>query len=244
MDNLEKIRTQLQLRHSNFFAKMYVQVMLGLAISMAAPVALFTFIWVLAHLWGKDLPWGWGILAATVVTWPFLFRFEVLAQGGLGKDLSEQFAKAEAEAKTPVSFAHLGALGVALARQRPPMTGLLEFFLIGPQLVVSAMRKLRIRRLSEKAGIERIISVCDILCRLQGGAVTEKLLEPPETPGQLSEVLAYLLFFEWVGVATDGTKVWLLTEAKKVLGVQAPVKASSTSFIWMSSRETTKTAVL
>ena len=160
-----------------------------------------------------------------LVTWPFLFRYEIQAQGGLGKDLSEEFAAAEMEKKTPPSFKHLGTLGLALARQRPPMTGLLEFFLIGPQLVVSAMRKLRIRRLSEKASVDRIIRVCEILLKLQGGAATEKLLEAKETPEQLSEVLAYLLFFEWIGVANDGTRVWILTEAKKVLGTPAPVQA-------------------
>jgi len=60
MDNLEKIRTQLQLRHSNFFAKAYIQVMIGLAISMAAPAAVLIFVYALTWLWGKDLPLGWG----------------------------------------------------------------------------------------------------------------------------------------------------------------------------------------
>ncbi|HEY8748043.1 MAG TPA: hypothetical protein VIM11_08715 [Tepidisphaeraceae bacterium] len=222
MDNLEKIRTQLQLRHSNFFAKAYIQVMIGLAISMAAPAAVLIFVYALTWLWGKDLPLGWGTLGAIIVTLPWLFRFEIQAQDGLGGHIIQRFRAAEHEEKTPPSFAHLGVLGVALAQQRPPMTGLLEFFLIGPHLVVSALRKLRLRRLSENASIERIINVSDILCRLQGGAVTEKMLEPPETPAQLSEVLAYLLFFEWIGVANDGTKVWILTEGRRLLCIPAP----------------------
>lgn len=227
MDNGNRILTQLQHRHANFFAKMYLQVMLGLALSMMAPVALFLFIFLLAWFWGKYLPWGWGIAVATALTWPLLFRFEILTQGGLGGEITDEFVAAEHEKKTPPSFKHLGTLGVALARQRPPMTGLLEFFLIGPQLVVSALRKLRIRKLSEKAGINRIVQVCEILVKIQGGAATEKLLEPEETPAQLSEVLAYLLFFEWIGVANDGTKVWILTEAKKVLGPPEPQGAAA-----------------
>jgi len=227
MENLKRILTQLQQRHANFFAKMYLQVMLGLALSMMAPVALFLFFYAVGYLWGKSLPWGWGILAATAVTWPLMFRFEILTQGGLGREITDAFVAAEYENKTPPSFKHLGTLGVALARQRPPMTGLLEFFLIGPQLVVSAVRKLRIRRLSEKAGIDRIIQVCQILLKIQGGAATEKLLDSNETPAQLSEILAYLLFFEWIGVANDGTKVWILTEAKKVLGPFEPEVAAA-----------------
>jgi hypothetical protein len=225
MDNLAKIRTQLQQRHSNFYARAYIQIMLGLAISMAAPLAVFVFVYALSRLWGKPLPLGWMALGAVVVTLPWLFRFEILAQDGLGKEVSEKFAEAEQQKKTPPSFAHLGALGVALARQRPPMTGLLEFFLIGPQLVVSALRKLSLRKLSVDASIDRIIGVSDILCKLQGGAVTDKLLEAPETPAQLSRVLAYLIFFEWIGVANDGTKVWMLTEGRKLLATTNPVAA-------------------
>jgi hypothetical protein len=146
-----------------------------------------------------------------------LFRFEILAQGGLGRDVSDQFDAAERENKTPPSFVHVGSLGVALARQRPPMTGLMEFFLIGPQIVVGALRKMRLRRLSETAGIDRIVQVCDALTKLQGGALTDKVMEPSETPAQLSRVLAYLVFFDWIGVAKDGTKVWILTEARKEL---------------------------
>jgi len=218
MENIKRILTHLQQRHANFFVKMYLQVMLGLVLSLMAPAAAFFFAYVLAWCWGKNLPWGWGMLIATAVVWPLLFRFEIQTQGGLGKEITDGFVEAENEKKTPPSFKHLGTLGLALARQRPPMTGLLEFFLIGPQLVVSAVRKLRIRRLSEKASIDRIIHVCEILLKIQGGAATEKLLHAKETPAQLSEVLAYLLFFEWIGVANDGTKVWILTEAKKVLG--------------------------
>ena len=205
MENIKRILTALQQRHANFFVKMYLQLMLGLVLSMTAPVALFAFVHVLAWCWGKNLPWGLGIAIVTALVWPILFRFEIQSQGGLGKEITDAFVAAENEKKTPPSFKHLGTLGMALARQRPPMSGVLEFFLIGPQLVVSAIRKLRIRRLSEKAGIDRIIQVCEILLKIQGGAATEKLLEPKETPAQLSEVLAYLLFFEWIGAATDGT---------------------------------------
>jgi hypothetical protein len=222
MENIKRVLTALQQRHSNFFLKNYLQVMLGLALSLMAPVALFFFFFVLSWCWGKVLPVGWGILIATAVVWPFLYRFEIQAQGGLGREITDEFIAAEQEKKTPPSFKHLGTLGMALSRQRPPMSGLLQVFLIGPQMVVSSVRKLRIRRLSEKASIDRIIAVCEILLKIQGGAATEKLLEAKETPAQLSEVLAYLLFFEWIGVATDGTKVWMLTEAKKVLG---PVEA-------------------
>src|SRR6185312_12042055 len=100
MDNLAKIRAQLQQRHSNFYAKAYIQIMLGLAISMAAPLAVFIFVYTLSRLWGKTLPLGWTALGAIVVTLPWLFRFEILAQDGLGKDISEKFAQAELEKKT------------------------------------------------------------------------------------------------------------------------------------------------
>src|SRR6478672_3683475 len=77
MENIKRILTHLQQRHANFFVKMYLQVMLGLVLSLMAPAAAFFFTYVLAWCWGKNLPWGWGMLIATAVVWPLLFRFEI-----------------------------------------------------------------------------------------------------------------------------------------------------------------------
>jgi len=217
MDNLEKIRLHLQKRHSNFFVKTYLQVLLGLVLSMALPVTLVGFAWVIAWFWKLHLPLDWAFLVASIISLPWIYWMESQVQGGTGADVVAEFVEAEHANANPPNFAHLGTLGTALARQRTPISGVMEIFHLGPRLVVAAARKLRLRRLSEAASADRISHVVESLSKIKGGAPTEKLLDPPETPAQLSEVLAYLLFFDWIGAATDGTKVWILTEARKEL---------------------------
>lgn len=220
MDNLEKIRHHLQQRHANFFVKTYLQVLLGLTLSLALPVALVAFALMIAYFWKRHLPLDWAFLVAAVVSLPWIFWTEVQVQGGTGRDVVEEFVAAEHANVNPPNFAHLGTLGAALARQRTPISGAMEIFHLGPNLVIAAARKLRLRRLSESASADRIARVTEMLAKIKGGAPPEKILEPPETPAELSEVLAYLLFFDWIGVANDGTKVWLLTEARKQLALE------------------------
>ena len=148
---------------------------------------------------------------------PWLYRKEIQAQGGLLNDVCDSFNRAAFSKETPPTFKHVGLLGDALARNRTPLTGLVEFFLIGPNLVVAGLRKLKLRGLSKDANQDRIVKVVEMLCKLQGGAATDKMLEEKEPPQQFSRVLAYLLFFDWIGIADDGSKVWMLTEARKGL---------------------------
>jgi hypothetical protein len=101
--------------------------------------------------------------------------------------------------------------------ERTPFNGLLEFFLIGPNLAVRSLRKLMLRKIAMSANFDRIVELTEIMTRLQGGAEIEKLRGERETPQQLSCALAYLIFFDWAGVAKDGTKVWIHTEARREL---------------------------
>ena len=62
-----------------------------------------------------------------------------------------------------------------------------------------------------------MLELTEIMTKLKGGVEPPKLLGDNETPQQLSCALAYLIFFDWAGVATGGTKVWILTESRREL---------------------------
>jgi hypothetical protein len=219
MDNLDRIRAHLRKRDSMFFIKTYAQIAVGAIASLMAPAAILIFSLIICRLWRWD--WSWWIILLTaglsLAELIGLFRQEGQAQGGLLNDVRDSFNRAAFAKESAPSFKHVGLLGDALVRPRTPLTGLAEFFLIGPNLVVSSLRKLRLRELSKGADPERIVKVVDTLCKLQGGAATDKMREEKETPQQFSRVLAYLLFFDWIGIADDGSKAWMLTEARKEL---------------------------
>lgn len=216
MDNPQNIRAHLRRRDSRFLLKTYTQFALGIICSFFAPLVIVLF--VLVFCWGwraRHCPWGWWFLGGAIVTLPLLYRLELAAQGGLLRDVTEQFNSAQFPKDEPPSFKHVGAVGAALARTRTPVNGAIEFFLLGPRLVISALRKLRLRDLSKGTDPERMVSALNALFTLEGGAATEKMLGPDEPPQQLSKVLAYLLFFDWIGISNDGSKVWILTEARR-----------------------------
>jgi hypothetical protein len=222
MDNLENIRAHIRRRDSQFLLKTYTQLALGVIASSFAPLLIVLVVEAMCWGWrARHCPWFWYFLGAALVTLPFLYRLELGAQGGLLRDLAGRFSNASFPKDEPPSFKHVGAVGEALSRERTPVTGAIEFFLLGPRLVVDALRKLRLRDLSKDADHERIVNVLSSLNQLEGGAATDRVLEPNEPPQQFSKVLAYLLFFDWIGIAGDGSKVWILTESRRELARSA-----------------------
>jgi hypothetical protein len=218
MDNLQNIRAHLRRRDSQFLLKTYSQLAFGIIVSFLAPLVILLF--VLMACWGwrtHRCPWWWYFVGGAIVTLPLLYRLELAAQGGLLRELSDAFNAAAFPKDEPPNFKHVGAVGAALSETRTPVTGAMEIFLLGPRLVVSALRKLRLRALSQDANPDRIASALNALYRLEGGAAPDKMLESGESPQEFSRVLAYLLFFDWIGIAGDGSKVWILTESRREL---------------------------
>jgi len=215
MDNRSRIRALLHTRDSNFFVKTGFQLIIGLVTSLIAPAVILGFLTVLLRLWGLELNWWLCFIAGIACTVPVLLRMEWQAQGKPLDPASRLAFQIPDGATPPADFKHLGAFGEAVGYQRTPFNGLIEFFLIGPNLAVRSYRKLMLRRLMGTGCLDRTVEITELLARLQGGAETEKLLAEKESRQQLSRELAYLVFFDWAGVAADGTKVWLLTEARR-----------------------------
>jgi hypothetical protein len=217
MDNQGRIRAHLKHRDANFFAKTVSQLIIGLLTSLVAPAIILAFFAMILHLWKLELNWWICFLAGIALSVPALFRMEWQAQGKTLDENCRSAFEAPTGASGPTDFKHLGAFGEVIAYQRTPFSGLVEFLLIGPNLAVRSYRKLKLRKLIGAGQLDRIVEITEVLSRLQGGAETEKLLAEKESRQQLSCELAYLVFFDWAGVAADGTKVWLLTEARREL---------------------------
>jgi hypothetical protein len=217
MDNLGRIRAHLKHRDSSFFLRSVLLLVIGFVTSLAAPAVILGFFALLLHLWGLELNWWICFLAGIAITIPVLFRMEWQAHGPMLDAAALNGFDTTPGSPAPTDYKHLGALGQIVTAQRTPFSGLVEFFLIGPNLAVKSLRMLMLRKLAMSANFDRIVELTEIMAKLSGGVEIGKLLGEKETPQQLSCALAYLIFFSWAGVATDGTKIWILTESRRVL---------------------------
>ncbi|HXE55141.1 MAG TPA: hypothetical protein VN541_19115 [Tepidisphaeraceae bacterium] len=228
MDNSRAIEFELRKRDSLFMLRMLGMLLTGFVLSLLAPLFLtMLYYWVL-RLWSyhypMHLPWVFGILAAICCI--SLYRLEWLAQGGSlqpPRDVRQPKPDPGSPAET---YGHLGTLGAVLAHKRTPMSAVSEIFLFGPQMVIAAVRKMLIHRRASGANRKRIVEILSILMKLPSGAATDKMLAEGEAPDQLSRALSYLLFYDWIGISRDGTKVWALTETRREMKVPAPAASA------------------
>jgi hypothetical protein len=217
METPGRIRAHLKHRDSKFFLRTILLLCVGAITALVAPALILGFFALLFHLWRLDLNWTLCFVAGIAISVPVLMRMEWQAQGPTIDEKTRQGFETIAGKAAPSDYKHLGTFGQVIASQRTPFNGLVELFLIGPNLAVRSMRKLMLRKLAESADFDRAVEIAEILAKLKGGAETEKLRGEKETPQQLSCALAYLIFFDWIGVASDGNKVWILTEARREL---------------------------
>lgn len=222
MDNLRFIEAQLRKRDSQSMLTVMGMLLVGFVLSLLAPLLLTFLAWESLSLWRRPVGWWWIFVPVTVICCLSLYRLEWKAQGGSFQGPKEDRGPAPEPATPAATYGHLGMLGNVLAHERTPVSGFSEIFLLGPRLVISCWRRILLERMTSGADRKRVAEVLELLTRLPSGAATDKLLAEGETPEQLSRVLIYLLSFDWIGVARDGSKVWVLTAARNELRAPAP----------------------
>ena len=231
MDSPVQILARLKQREARWWVKVAGLLALGAVLSLIAPALVSFLFWSAYNLWGHAAAWGWFFLAFCVLLIPFLFRLEVIAQGDyLGRAAREFDPQGTMPGRTVlVSFSQVGMIAAARANERAAVSGFIELFLLGPRLVVTAWRQIRLRRLSRDADRMRAARVLETLAAAPSHVRPQTLLKDNEQEPAIARVLAYLLFFDWIGIAHDGGKVWLLTEARDVLGAPESTDAAPTA---------------
>jgi len=226
MDNPGQILARLREREGWFRLRIFYMLTGGLGLSLLAPALISVLFWLayyewrqFGHAWGEAAPWWWFFAGCCVVVIPLLYRMEIKAQGPFLVSEAKEFdaKRALQQAKVVVSFDQVGMIAAALAHPRATVSGLSEVFLFGPRLVVRATRQIRLRRLARQADRNRAAIILQALAAAPGHVPTESLLKETELQQSLARVLAYLLFFDWIGVSHDGDKAWMPTEAREAL---------------------------
>lgn len=218
IDNSAMLVARLKRQDLLFRVKVAAMFLCGIPLSLVGPLVLGTIFWMALRLWGFGFDWSLCFWAAAVVVIPLLYRLEARTGGSFLSQAAEDMSPTgPLPPIAMLNFGGVGMLGAALANPRASAAGLTDVFLFGPRMVVSAWRQVRVRRLSAGLDLGRAAAAIQALAAVNAGIPTDQLLATGESQQALSRVLAFLVFFDWIGIAHDGAKVWLLTQARKSL---------------------------
>lgn len=196
----------------------------GLPFSFVGPIFLGTIFWV-ALGFGKGMgmaplsSWLLLVFGLSVVVIPLLFRMESRTGGGY---LAEVLRDSDVHGMPGIAFQHgttrdVAAVGTMLANPRAFSSVFVEFFLFGPRMALGGYRQARMARRLAAADRPRAAQVLQRLLAVDGGIPSTSLLQRGETLDALLPTLAYLIFYEWIGVGHGWERVWIDSEARSKL---------------------------
>jgi hypothetical protein len=173
---------------------------------------LSTMFWIATGLLHHFYPWSWFFWGTCAIVIPTLFFTEIRTAGNY---MSEVISPEEAQrAQIAHGMQAVGtllnprmsntlALAAAIATPRASMAGFIELFLIGPRLILNATRTARLMSRLRGNDIHRTALLLHQLRIANVGIDLQRLLQNRETPADLELPLAYLVFYDWAGVAAN-----------------------------------------
>jgi hypothetical protein len=93
--------------------------------------------------------------------------------------------------------------------------GLVELMLWGPRQVISGIAKSRVMRFFSKLDLIRESLVLQALVGRTRGVPVKELVKKGETAGDVLRALAYLAYYDWVGVSEKQDNAWALTDTRQ-----------------------------
>jgi len=196
----------------------------GTPLSFLGPLFLTVIVSFTCRRWfpieGSDYQVSFKLffLGVSSVVLPLLYHLEWRTKGNFRTDLSN-VANVPAGTVTSLYVAGGGgiAAGVIAANSRSIASVFVEVFLGGPRLVLGGLCKQRMAKRLVSARTEKTERVIKELLQREKGFESTTLLRGAEKMEDLMPTLAYLLYYDWIGVGQDWKKVWLLSESRRVL---------------------------
>jgi hypothetical protein len=181
----------------------------GLVMLWAVPALIS---WIVCAVRGRSTgSWPVVLVCCAAVVLPILFGIEYVTRG---KFLEEVFAENDVLGGTSRfsrAFFYSWYEGIGLIL-------LLEIFLWGPRMTLAAVRHLRAASKFSTASFAAAAAIVRSLLREDGGqSAADVMTYAGLEPSIFSDTLAYLAFHDYVGIASDGTWVWLNSDARKRL---------------------------
>jgi len=198
----QNVQTHLARRELARKGGVAARFVLGVPALFVGPFIISAMYWTIALIWGFYVPWMWIFLVSFVVLVPLLFRMEWRSGGSYYSDavLSTHTAS-EYPRKFVTGMGDVDELINFARHPRDPAIGLVELFLRGPRQFGAVDRRQAAEVLSALAGCAH----AELKSLTSGGKLGARI------------VVAYLAWYDWVGISEDQTRVWIESDARTIL---------------------------
>ncbi len=196
----------------------------GIPLSFLGPLVLASIFWlVIGRLTEHWYPWSWYVAALSIVAIPLLFRLESRT-GGKYADQAVADMPPPCDGMGRITLGAYAGFGAPVggllawgANPRAASAGFIEFFLVGPRLILGAARQARLERAFRALDRRRAAHVLAQLFETGHALPPGALLRPGESMDDLRPVLIWLAHLGWIGVAEKLDQVYLYTESRVAL---------------------------
>ena len=207
------IQRHFSAREATMKLKIAALLAFGIPTLVLGPLMLGLLIEVVFLLWGRFLPWQWVFAGSFAFGLPLLFWTAARHTPAYFDDAiismdPPQLAVAEV----------LGLSGLSAFAQNPEAAaiGFTEIALWGPWQTLDALGKIRGMLRLKSVDRARAAEILATLKNIDHMEVSERSRRDGDAGANLA-ALAYLIWYDWVGVSKDSQKVWLLSDSRKLL---------------------------
>ncbi len=209
---MARIEREMRQRDSMVWSRVGLKLVAGLPLALAGPFALALLISI--NGWISDWQWNyftlWFVLACAIwalLAWKLLPRVQ---KGHYFADEVIQVVGLTPEGTPDVDLYELSGLEPKVAAQ-----AIMTKVFAGPRRVYEAWQLAQEHKAFGAAQRQRAAQILQDLSRQPKGIPWLDLRREDEPLPELLTVLGYLKTADWVGLGTDGKKIWMLSDARK-----------------------------
>jgi hypothetical protein len=195
-------------REKNFRTSWATLAVVGALMSLAGAAIPASFVWLLQLRYSDNpAPWSAVYVWTVLVAVPLAFILEHLTRGTMLQDAASDIDYS--------SGFEMHVRGRALVGMF-----ILEICLWGPRMVMAGIKRLRRRTAYGHADRDLAARLLATLYQREEGIASGELFVAAEggaSDEAFGDALAYLAFFDWIAIAKNGGRVWLLGSPRKTL---------------------------